>query len=154
MAGKGFSVQGPGGSTAASTTKTLLTLTASATQLVKINRVVVTQDTHKTSEQYEFFGQRASASGTGTAYTPLLKEPGAGATGVAAKITHTVEPTYTAATIFPNLRWNSLTGRERNWQKDQELYLAPSGIWGLYVTTPSATTTMTPQGELEGEEVG
>src|SRR5438874_1914499 len=111
MAAKAATVQGASGSIAASSTKTIVTITAGASQLVRIIRLRVTQDTHKTSEQYELYGQRASASGTGTAYTPVLKEPNAGAVNFSAKITHTVEPTYTASTIFPSPRWNSLTGK-------------------------------------------
>src|SRR5438874_1618323 len=87
----------PASPIAASSTKTIATITAGASQLVRIIRLRVTQDTHKTSEQYELYGQRASASGTGTAYTPVLKEPNAGAVNFTAKITHTVEPTYTAS---------------------------------------------------------
>lgn len=155
MAAKAATVQGNGGSTAASTTKTVLGVVAGASQLLRVVRLRITQDTHKTSEQYEFYGQRITTDGTGSAYTPVLKEPTAGAVNFTAKITYTIEPTlYTASTIFPSPRWNSLTGKEINFPMGQELYVAPSAKWGAYVTTPSATTTMTPNLEAELEEVG
>jgi hypothetical protein len=151
---KGFTVQGVSGSIAASSTKTMLTISTPSNQLVQIVRLRASQDTHKTSEQYEFYGQRASANGTGTAYTPVLKEPNAGAVNTTAKITHTVEPTYTASTIFPSPRFNSLQGKELPYPMGQELYVSVSAHWGAYATTPSATTTMTANGELEAMEVG
>lgn len=147
-------VQGLSGSISASSTKTVLTITAAADRIVRIDRIRVSQSTHKASEQYTAFGQRASASGTATAFTPVVKEPNGGATGFSAKVTHTVEPTYTAATISPAFAWNSLTGKDIAFQMGQELYIAPSGIWGLYVTTPSGTTAFTCQGEVEATEIG
>lgn len=154
MAGKASTVQGVTGSIAASTTKTGIILTNGAARLLRIIRMRVTQDTHKTSEQYEVYGQRSSNAQTSSAYTPVLKEPTAGAAGYTAGITSTVEPTYTASTIFPSPRWNSLTGKEINFPMGQELYIAVSAIWGMYVTTPASTTTMTANCEMELEEIG
>jgi hypothetical protein len=154
MATKGATVQGPTGTISASSTKTGIILTAAATRLLRICRIRVSQDTHKTSEQYAVAGQRASAAGTSSAYTPVLKEPNSGAVGFTAGITHTVEPTYTASTIFPNTKWNSLTGKDIPFPMGQELYVAPSAIWGLYVTTPASTTNFAAQCEIEAEEIG
>ena len=153
MAGKGFEVEA-GQSQAASATETNIELTAAATRLVRIVRLAVSQSTHKTSEQYDVRGQRVTTTGTGTAYTPLLKEPNTGAVGVVVEINSSIEPTYTAATVYPNRAWNSLTGRDIVFPPGQELYIAPSALWGTYIVTPAGTTTMTPHQELEAEEIG
>lgn len=152
--GRPFSVEA-GQSQAASATETNIEVTAAATVLVRINRLAVSQSTHKTSEQYDVRGQRVTTTGTGTAYTEILKEPGdALAAGTVVEINSSVEPTYTANTVYPNRSWNSLTGRDIVFPPGQELYVAPSALWGSYIVTPSGTTTMTPHHEAEMEEIG
>jgi hypothetical protein len=152
MAGRGFSIEA-GQSQAASGTETNIELTVSATTLVRITRLAVSQSTHKTSEQYDVRGQRVTTTGTGTAYTEIAKEP-FNTSGVTVKINMSVEPTYTASTVYPNRSWNSLTGRDIVFPPGQELYVAPAALWATYIVTPSGTTTFTPHHELEGEELG
>lgn len=153
MAGKGAIVIGSQ-STAASVTDTNVEVTAASTRLLLVNRHRVSQATHKTSEQYTVFGQRVTTSGTGTAYTPLLKEPGSGAVGFVAEVASSVEPTYTANTILLQAAVNSLTGRDIVYPPGQELYIAPSALLGFYVTTPSGTTTASYVQEGEFTELG
>lgn len=153
MSAKGFEIEA-GQSQAASATETNIEITAASTRLVRIVRIAVSQSTHKTSEQYDVRGQRVTTTGTGSAYTPLLKEPNSGAAGAVVEINSSVEPTYTASTVYPNRSWNSLTGRELFYPPGQELYIAPSALWATYIVTPAGTTTMTPHHEMECEELG
>ena len=134
-------------STAASVTDTNLEIAAGTASLLAVNRLRVSQATHKTSEQYTLFAQRVTTTGTGTSTTPLIKEPSTAALGSArigtCKTADSVEPTYTASTILVNAAVNSLTGRDIVFPPGQELYIVPSAILGVYVTTPSGTTTAT-----------
>lgn len=153
MSAKGAIVIGSQ-STAASTTDTNIEITAASTKLVRIVRMRSTQVTHKTSEQYQIFLQRVTTTGTGTAYTPLLKEPNSGAVGFSAEVASSVEPTYTASTILVQAAVNSLAGRDIVYPPGMEIYIAPSALMGMYVTTPSGTTTATYVFEMELEEIG
>lgn len=154
MAGKGARILA-GQSQAAALTKTNIEITASATRLVKIDRLRVSQSTHKTSEQYQLRTQRVTTTGTGTAYTPLLDEPNSGAVGFTVKINLTVEPTYTAATVVQDDHWNSLTGKDLpEALLGSEMWIAPSALIGSAVVTPAATTTMTPSQYAHATELG
>lgn len=147
---------GSGQSTAASSTKTSISITAPSTRLVQILRMNVGQTTHKTSEQYEVALQRASASGTGAASppTPEPNEPNGGAAGSTVAHNHTAEPTYSANSFGIRKPWNSLTGADIPQQQLGEFYVAPSGIVGAFNATPSGTTTFTPLHRVEFAEVG
>lgn len=153
MSAKGAIVIG-GQSTAASVTDTNVEVTAASTKLLRLTRLRSSQYTHKTSEQYLLAVQRVTTTGTGTAYTPLLKEPNSGAVGFSAEVASSVEPTYTASTVLIQASVNSLTGRDIILPPGQELYVAPSALLGVYVTTPAGTTTATYTQETEWEEIG
>lgn len=134
-------------STAASVTDTNLEIAAGTAALIQLNRLRVSQDTHKTSEQYTLQAQRVTTTGTGTSTTPLLSEPQSAALGAArigtCKTADSVEPTYTASTVLVQASVNSLTGRDIPMPPGQELYVSPSAILGVAVVTPSGTTTAT-----------
>lgn len=140
-----------GQSSAASTTETNIEITAASTRLAQIDRVRVGQATHKTSEQYEVRGQRVTTTGTGTAYTPLLEEPNAGAVGMVVEIDSSVEPTYTASTVTFDQFWNSLGGRD--WPA-LPIWIAPSALYGLACITPAGATTYVPRLEAHTQEWG
>lgn len=152
---RGYTVRG-GQSTAASSTKTSLTITAPSTRLVRLVRRKSAQTTHKTSEQYEMFAQRASAAGTGAASppTPEPDEPNGGAAGSTIAHNHSAEPTYTAGSYLHRTGWNSLTGRDIPEFQGQDKIVAPSAIVGIANTTPAATTTFTPIDEVGFQEAG
>lgn len=163
MSGKGFYAAGNSGSLAASSNLTSLEILGSTTRIVGINRVRTGQSTHKTSEQYNMAMRRATASGTGTAYTPMLKEPNAGALGAPMEITQTIEPTYTGTTTNPDptgdiltARWNSLTGKDVVYPMGAEQWIAPSATAGIGIETftPSGTTAFVATVEAEGVELG
>lgn len=157
MAGKLTYIQGSSNAAiAASTTKTIMEAVGTAARMLGISRVAVSQDTHKTSEQYEVFVQNMTTTGTGTAFTPLPKEPGAGAAAYTAKVADSIEPTYTASTIRYNARWNSLTGKDKFWPQGTETWIAPSASagFGIYVTTPASTTSFSPIVEADVIEFG
>lgn len=155
MAGKGWYISGTtNAAQAASTTKTELEATAAANRMLVVRRGRISQDTHKTSEQYEVYFQRVTTTGTGTGGTVVLKEPNAGAIGFTFKGQDSVEPTYTASTIFASYRWNSLTGKDFVLPTGHEVYVPVSALFAMYTTTPSGTTSMSPQAEVEGDEIG
>lgn len=163
MAGKGYYAAGNSGSLAASSNLTSVEILGSTTRIVNVGRIRVGQSTHKTSEQYEVHMRRATASGTGTAYTPMLKEPNAGALGAPMEITQTIEPTYTGTTTNPDptgdivtSRWNSLTGKDIVYPMGSEQYIAPSATAGVGIEnfTPSGTTAFVATVEVEGVEIG
>lgn len=141
-----------GQSSAASTTETNIEVTASSTRLARIDRIWTSQDTHKTSEQYTVKGQRC-ATGTGTAYTPVLDEVNSGAVGFAVEINSSVEPDYTTGTppITFQQSWNSLGGRD--WP-GLNIWIAPSAVYGIAEVTPSGATTHTPKQSAHVEEWG
>lgn len=147
---KGAVIQA-GQSCAASATETHIEITAASTRLARIDRIKVSQVTHKTSEQYALLGQRVTTTGTGTAYTPLLDEPNAGAIGAVVEINSSVEPTYTASTITFDQGWNSLGGRD--WP-GLNIWIAPSALYGIYSVIPSGATTHTPKVDCHIEEWG
>ena len=145
-------------STAASTTDTNCEIIGTTTRLLRVVRCFIGQSTHKTSEQVAMKLERHTGTGTGTAYTPMLKEPNAGAAGYSAKINDTVEPTYAglATSVIFQKPANSLTGRDFVIPPGQEIYVAPSatnGV-GLAVTTPAGTTAANYVNEIEIEEIG
>lgn len=155
MAGKGWYISGTtNAAQAASTTKTELEQTAASNRMLILRRARISQDTHKTSEQYEVYLQRMTTTGTGTGGTVVLKETNAGAIGFTFKSADSVEPTYTASTILASYRWNSLTGKDIVLPTGHELYIPVSALIGLYTTTPASTTSMSPQAEIEGDEIG
>lgn len=145
--------------TSASTTDTEIEIIGTTTRLLRIVRMRSSQAFHKTSEMYQMQLERHTGTGTGTAYTPMLKEPNSGAVGFTAKINDTVEPTYAglATSILVSAAVNSLTGRDIVLPPGQEIYIAPSatnGV-GLAVKTPSGTTASTTYiQEMELEEIG
>jgi hypothetical protein len=156
-------MSGESGNLAASSNITSVEMLGTTTRICAISRVRVGQRTHKTSEQYDLHVRRLSATGTGTAYTPMLKEPNAGAVGFPAKITMTIEGTYTGTTTNPDptgdivtSRWNSLTGKDIAYPMGAEQYVAPSASAGLGFEnfTPSGTTTFVANVEVEGVEIG
>ena len=144
-----------GQSTAASVTDTNVEIIGATTRLLRIQRVRVSQYTHKTSEQYLLQGQKMTTTGTGTAYTPQPKEPN-NAPAFTAKVADSVEPTYTASTIFLQAAVNSLTGRDIYSPPGTETIIAPSASagFGLAVVTPAGTTTATYTIETDVEEIG
>lgn len=163
MAGKGYYCSGNTGSLAASSNLTAIEILGSTTRLVNVGRIRVGQSTHKTSEQYEIHARRVTASGTGTAYVPMLKEPNAGALAAPVEITATIEPTYTGTTTNPDptgdivtSRWNSLTGKDIVYPMGSEQWIAPAATTGLGLEcfTPSGTTAFVGTVEVEGVEVG
>lgn len=159
MAGKGIYIQGTSNAVlGASATKTPIEVIGSTVRLLTITRVRVSQDTHKTSEQYEVHVTRMTTTGTGTAYTPMLKEPNAGASAATAKVADSVEPTYVAAATgdLATARWNSLTGKDIVYPMGSEFYVAPSAStgFGIQITTPASTTNFSPVAEYEGQEIG
>ena len=143
---------------AASGTKTTHEIAAGSASLIRINRVRVSQITHKTSEQYTLQGQRITTTGTGTSTTPLQDEPQSAALGAArigtCKTADSVEPTYTASTIVLQPGWNSLTGRDIVNPPGKELYISPSAILGLACVTPASTTNFSPVTEAFFEVLG
>lgn len=145
-------------STAASVTDTNIELAAGSGSVLAIERVRVSQQTHKTSEQYNLQGQRITTTGTGTSTTPQNKEPSSAALGAArigtCKTADSVEPTYTASTVFLKVAVNSLNGRDVVYPPGKEIYVAPSSIVGLAVITPAGTTTATYQVEVEASVYG
>lgn len=154
MAGKGARVIA-GQAQAASSTETNIELTAASTRLIKIDRIRVSQSTHKTSEQYQVQTQRVTTTGTGTAYTPLLDELNSGAAGFTVEVDSSVEPTYTASTVLQDDHWNSLTGKDLPEALfASELWVAPSALMGSKVITPSGTTTFTPRHYMHITEFG
>lgn len=146
MAGAGNTLIGSQ-STAASVTDTNLELAAGTAALIRVDRVRVSQDTHKTSEQYTLQGQRITTTGTGTSTTPQLDEPQSAALGSArigtCKTADSVEPSYTASTVNLQAKVNSLTGRDVVYPPGREFYISPSGLYGVAVITPSGTTAAT-----------
>lgn len=164
MAGKGYYLSGTSNAVVgASSNATEVEIIGTTTRIVNITRCRVGQVTHKTSEQYELHIRRMTTTGTGTAYTPMLKEPGAGAAAFTVKTADSVEPTYTGTTTNPDptgdvlsTRWNSLTGKDVVYPMGSELYIAPSasaGV-GVEVFTPASTTNFSPVVEVEGLEIG
>lgn len=145
-------------STAASVTDTNLEIAAGTAALIKLNRLRVSQDTHKTSEQFTLQSQRITTTGTGTSTTPLLKEPQSAALGAArigtCKTADSVEPTYTANTVLQQSSVNSLTGRDIVYPPGAELYISPAAILGVAVVTPSGTTTATYKTESDFDVLG
>lgn len=154
MAGKGAIIIA-GQSQAASSTETNIEVTAASNRLCKVDRTIVSQSTHKTSEQYEVQWQRVTTTGTGTAYTPLLDEPNSGAVGFTVEVDSSVEPTYTASTVLLDVHWNSLTGKDIPAALfGSELWIAPSALLGSKIITPSGTTTFTPRHYAHLTELG
>lgn len=145
-------------STAASVTDTNLELAAGTAALIALKRLRVSQDTHKTSEQYTLQVQRITTTGTGTSTTPLLEEPQSAALGSArigtCKTADSVEPSYTASTVLVQASVNSLTGRDIPFPPGSELYVSPSAILGVAVVTPSGTTTATYKCESQFNVLG
>lgn len=152
---KGYTVRS-GQSIAASQTKTSITITAPSNRIVKVKRHRSTQQTHKTSEQYEMTLQRASAAGTGAASppTPEPDETNQGAAGSTIAHNHSAEPTYTAGAYLERANFNSLTGRDSPQLQGSDKFISPSGILGAFNATPAATTTYTPIQEIAFDEVG
>lgn len=142
-------------STAASVTDTNVEIIGATTRLLGLLRHRVSQATHKTSEQLTMFAQKMTTTGTGTAYTPQSSEPN-NAVAFSAKVADSVEPTYTASTIFQQAAVNSLTGRDIPIPPGREIWIAPSASAGVgfYVTTPSGTTTASYVTEVEMTELG
>lgn len=134
-------------STAASLTDTNLEIVAGTASIIELDRVRVGQDTHKTSEQFTLQGQRVTTTGTGTSTTPLLDEPQSAALGSArigtCKTAMSVEPSYTASTVYIQAKVNSLTGRDVVYPPGSRFYISPSALFGIAVITPSGTTTAT-----------
>lgn len=77
-------------------------------------------DPNTTDQQLEFAVQRFTAAGTSTAFTPLPVDPGDTASVTSAGITHSAEPTYTAAGVLFGMtqnqravfRWVAVPGME------------------------------------------
>ncbi len=166
MAGKGIIIENgfaPQAIAASATTLTsgcALELIPSATKMLRTVRIRVSQFTHKTSEQYSLVFYRHTGTGTGTAYTAMLKEPNSGASGITgAKInlaTAGSTATDSATVRLATFSWNSLTGRDVVYPPGQEVYCAPSATTGQSITTltPAGTTSMNPTVSWELDELG
>lgn len=92
---------------------------ASTAQRNAVYRFIISIALTPSDSQITHTGQRCSALGTGTAITPGLLDPGDRAAQSAVADNHTVEPTYTANslfldTMFLNARatfvWNAFPG--------------------------------------------
>jgi hypothetical protein len=149
--GRIFTAKG-GQSTAASATKTQIRVTAHTNRSIRLRRVRVAQSTHKTGEQYDVALQECSAAGTDTAHTPHPYDGISTFQGTCG-INSSVEPTYTSGKQHINTSWNSVLAYERLWADGKGPEIAGAGIIGLKITTPSGTTTFTPNCELEFEEI-
>lgn len=92
----------------ASTTASLGTVTADATRPRRIRLYDVTFGSEATPADAAILWtfQRCSAAGTSTGVTPVNLDPASSATEADAGENHTIEPTYTASTIFLNFPLN------------------------------------------------
>lgn len=166
MAGKGIIIENGFAPQALAASQTTLSagctleIIPSATKMLRSTRMRVSQFTHKTSEQYSIVLYRHTATGTGTAFTAMLKEPNSGATGITGAKINLAGAGSTAtdsATIrLATANWNSLTGRDIIWPPGQEIYCAPSATTGhsVAVLTPASTTSMNPTVSWELDELG
>lgn len=113
--------QAKGDQTLTTSLTTALTVGANATtaQRNAIYRFILSIALTPSDSQITHTGQRCSALGTSTAVTPGLMDPGDRAAQAAVGKNHTVEPTYTANslfldTMFLNARatfvWNAFPG--------------------------------------------
>lgn len=101
---KKYSLIGIAGSGTAD--KTICTVTGAAT--VRPNVVEIILGNAETPADYAWSAdlQRFTADGTGTAHVPRLSDPSDPVAQCTAKITHTVEPTYTSAQVVLQISTN------------------------------------------------
>ena len=101
--------------------KTLATVVGASTVRPRVYDIVLGNAETPADYAWSFVAQRLTADGTGTAHTPRPLDPGDPVAQCTSKITHTVEPTYTAsaellelnANMRTAVRWTALTeGRE------------------------------------------
>jgi hypothetical protein len=149
--GRVFTIKG-GQSVVASATETCVRWTGHANYSYRVLRARVNQRTHKTSEQYLFELQEASAAGTDTAATPTPRDGISVAQGTAG-INSSVEPTYTAGKKHMERAFNSLIGLNEMFDEKEAPTFKGGTIVGAKITTPSGTTTFTPEVELDVEEL-
>jgi hypothetical protein len=128
----------------ASPTQTLLGLAGATTIRPWIYDILIGCSAPPADNAIQWFCQRFTAAGTGTAVTPTAIDPGdPGATSSAARA-HTVEPTYTAGSILWHCALNQRATHRFQFDPDGPLVVpaaANNGV-GLYPVQSSFTGTV------------
>ena len=124
-----------------SPTKTALTITGGTTFRPWIYDGWVGSSATPADNAIQWFMQRFTAAGTGTATTPQAVDPADPAASSAGAINHTVEPTYTAGAILFHLALNQRATQRFQLDPDAPLVIpatANNGI-GLYPVNSTFT---------------
>jgi hypothetical protein len=122
------------------TAVTIIEVTAASTKCLRIIEACVTQELSETSQQEVLQWVRKSATGTGTAFTPLPLA-GSGTASFTAKASEfSAEGTVTDL-IGPRMAFNTLSGWFYAPLPESRIWVPPSGILGLRFPTAPASAT-------------
>lgn len=158
-----YTLVGAGSAHAASTAKVQALVLGTSAIALRIHRVRITQSTHKVSEMYKAELVRITADGSGGTATNVIKKKSANQASptLTGRVAPTSDPTITSAdatTPVAAFNWNSLAGGV--WQANPAAGVMPIDVspgtkgLALQITTPSGTTSFTPDIEIEVEEIG
>lgn len=138
----------------ANTTRTQLVLTAPSNRLVRLRRVMFSQDGHNAGETVLLEVIRATAAGSGgSSVTPVPLEPQQGAAGSTISSGPTTEPTYDSNAILLQTAVNTAIGRDIVWEDGP--IVGPSGIVGIRVNNRTGNTNIgSARCLVEFEEIG
>ncbi len=128
-----------------SAAKTLIEILNTAAVMTVVLGVGVTQDGSETSDQVTVELKRITATGTGTATTPVKRSPGDPAATFTAKTNDSAEPTYEGTDPVWSEGFNMLSGVSRDWSFMEAPESTPGTAkgWGLKLdTAPAGATTI------------
>ena len=132
--------------------KTALELVTTTAVRPKIYEIMVGCSAAPASQAALWQMQRHTASGTGTALTPVKVEPADPAALITCETNHSAEPTYTAADIPWELALNQQATFDWKANPGREITLAASATAGAGVKTSTSTGTAIHQASVYWEE--
>lgn len=132
--------------------KTAAELVTTTAIRVKIYEVMIGCSATPASQAAAWHLQRHTATGTGTAQTPSLVDPGDPAALCGGKVNMSAEGTYTAGQVMLELALNQQATFDWKANPGRELTLAASATAGAGLKTSTSTGTAVHQGSLYWEE--